>query len=148
MVILKSPERSEMGGKRTHNCFYIPNCKHKKTCYVVEKNLANEHNIFPGTVFEVKKKNAFPYFVKVPPKTEDKLFTLEDTKKSFWPAPVKLGDLILFLDVAYSPYTKQHVLRFLSNEEVIGFPFIKGQTIGILKSNRFRIIRYGHSQTD
>ena len=104
--------------------------KYKKTCFVLMKALMKDHKIEPGTLFKSKPENKF-YSTKNAG-VEDYIF-IEKSKNDY--ITLKKDECILFIDVAYDPWTKQHFFRFLANSKILVIPFIKGQTIKALKAN-------------
>lgn len=114
-------------------CMHQDFCKHKKTCYVIERNLKKER-MPPGTLFEVKRSTTkiMPYPHVIKNKVVTERVTIDNE--------VKLNDVIMLLDVVYDPIWKQPILRFLKDDKIVGLPFEKGKTFGDLRSNKFRKI--------
>lgn len=108
--------------------------KEIKRCQMITQTMVKDHQIGPGTLFVFKDKPQ--YFNKYKVEVDERGIVLNkpDRGRYLDSHVVQPGEPVMFVDVVYDPYLRNHLLRFLHNEQMIAIIFKKGETIKQLKA--------------
>ena len=104
--------------------------KNSKARSQLLNTMERDHDIRPGSIFKLGQKTWFSKFVA--PLDEDKMVT---SWSIYTPIFRKKGDIVMFVDIAYDPYMKKFLLRFLSAEQTIVLVYEKRKTLRMIKKN-------------
>ena len=114
--------------------------KHKeiKRCKMIMDSMIKAHDFGPGALFVLNRP---AFFGKCNVEVDEHNVVISKPQRTYFTnETLQKGDIIMFVDVVYDPYLRNHLLRFLFKEKMIAIVFRKGKTLKELRTNFDRIV--------